>query len=213
MYHRSMEDFKKAAGLDDEKELRKAIDVRSMVCAGQFYADNTTVLPVLVVVKSDVHTCLHQVKPNERAYTMRPKAAPASALKGKKEAAAEAKSPARVVKAKTKRKKSMVEQLLESTGYVKGPAFRREQLQVELVVTVARRFAKMHSDMVSLCFAVWEHTHTHARHYTQETVCLVDPFAGTHSLGVVATTLDCNYLGFDKDAAAKVRTQRAAGRR
>ena len=38
----------------------------------------------------------------------------------------------------------------------------------------------------------------------QAPVCIVDPCAGTHSTGVAALTYGCNYVGFDKDAAAAV---------
>jgi DNA modification methylase len=38
----------------------------------------------------------------------------------------------------------------------------------------------------------------------QESVCIIDPCAGTHSTGVAALSYGCNYIGFDKDAAAEV---------
>jgi hypothetical protein len=49
-----------------------------------------------------------------------------------------------------KRKKSVVEKLMKTAGFVKGGTFRREQLQLELIVGVLKRFARLQSSMVIL---------------------------------------------------------------
>ena len=96
------------------------------------------------------------MRPHERAYAMKPKGGGKDVTKGTGEAKAQAKSPDKAQDRKTKRKTGPVERMMNAIGMVKAGTFRREQLQVEMLVSVLRRFCKMHSDMVRS-----RHTATH----------------------------------------------------
>lgn len=103
--------------------------------------------------------------PNERAYAMvkkkknthedKKKKAKASVAKndndGENEGDEEEGSEAEAVPSPaqpTKRKASTVEILMKSIDYRKGGSFRREQLQLHLIVGVLKAFCRLHSEMV-----------------------------------------------------------------
>jgi hypothetical protein len=107
-----------------------------------------------------------QVHPNERAYAMVKKKKNTHEDKSKKKAKGsvakndnegenegddEEGSEAEAVPSPaqpTKRKASAVEILMKSIDYRKGGSFRREQLQLHLIVGVLKAFCRLHSEMV-----------------------------------------------------------------
>jgi hypothetical protein len=106
-----------------------------------------------------MHLICMQVKPNERAYSMTKRkqsvldkrskqdAAVEPAVEGEEENAEDANEP---TKKAAMRKESTVERLMKIAGHTKGGSFRREQLKLDLVLNVLKRFGRVHVDMVSV---------------------------------------------------------------
>ena len=111
-----------------------------------------------------------QVKPNERAYWMnkiqqnvldkqsaKEDAAKESADEedaseegAAEEGAAEEDAAEDEPAKKTVRKQSAVEGLMKKEGYNKGGSFRREQMKLDVILPVLKRFGRVHDGMVSV---------------------------------------------------------------
>jgi hypothetical protein len=91
------------------------------------------------------------VKKKKNTHEDKKKKAKASVAKNDNEGDEEEGSEAEAVPSPaqpTKRKASTVEILMKSIDYRKGGSFRREQLQLHLIVGVLKAFCRLHSEMV-----------------------------------------------------------------
>jgi hypothetical protein len=163
-YTRSIDSFRR---LVEERQNLKLWDTRPLICAGQNFIKDVTVSNERT--QYDNNFCYLQVHPNERAYAMvkkkksmhddaakrkakkedkKPKKGAGSDEEDGDEAGSGEEDAVRSPAQPTKRKASTVEILMKSIDYRKGGTFRREQLQLNLIVGVLRAFTRLHSEMV-----------------------------------------------------------------
>ena len=111
------------------------------------------------------------MKPNERAYSMRTikQSVMDKQSKKSKDASEDGQNanPAELEESQdeptskkaTKRKQSAVEGLMKKAGFTKQGTFRREQIKLDVLLAVLKRFGRVHVGMVSVMIVLFCNGH------------------------------------------------------
>ena len=111
------------------------------------------------------------MKPNERAYSMRTikQSVMDKQSKKSKDASEDGQNanPAELEESQdeptskkaTKRKQSAVEGLMKKAGFTKHGSFRREQIKLDVLLAVMKRFGRVHVGMVSVMVVLFCNGH------------------------------------------------------